>query len=257
MNYFELYVGDYARDTMELSLAEHGGFLLLLSSYYATEKPLPADVGALYRIVRAMTAAERKAVDVVADRFFPVGSDGLRHNTRADTEIEKAQKRINAAQENGRRGGRPKKEPDGNPPGFDPVTQQQPGGKALHTPSKSKSPPSPPVGGEAPAKPSRAKAPTLDAYLADCAASGAEPIPASHAVWRFADDAGIPREWVALAWWAFQGRYIDGKTRQSSWPQKFRNAVAENWLRLWWLDGNDYRLTTAGMQVKREMEASA
>ena len=42
MNYFEFYVGDYARDTRHCSLAEHGAFLMLLSAYYATEKPLPA-----------------------------------------------------------------------------------------------------------------------------------------------------------------------------------------------------------------------
>lgn len=135
MNYFELYVGDYARDTMDLSLAEHGAFLLLLSSYYATEKALPADLSALCRIVRAMTPAEQKAVKAVADRFFPVADDGLRHNARADAEITKAQARIETARVNGKKGGRPpKQKPDENPTGFDSLTGSEPSGKAPHTP---------------------------------------------------------------------------------------------------------------------------
>lgn len=135
MNYFEFYSGDYSRDTAHLSLAEHGAFLLLLSAYYSTEKPLPADQAALCRIARAMTPAEQKAVRSVADEFFPVADDGLRHNGRADAEILKAQKRIGAARDNGKKGGRPPKmERKENPVGFDPVTQHEPNAKAPHTP---------------------------------------------------------------------------------------------------------------------------
>lgn len=142
MNYFEFYVGDYARDTRHCSLAEHGAFLMLLSAYYATEKPLPADYVALYRICSAMAPEEQVAVRSVADAFFPVAPDGLRHNARADVEIVKALARIEKARTNGKRGGRPPKEPSGNPAGFDPVnlnetqplTGMEPAGKAPHTP---------------------------------------------------------------------------------------------------------------------------
>jgi uncharacterized protein YdaU (DUF1376 family) len=37
-----------------------------------------------------MTPAERKAVDKVAERFFPVNGDGRRHNKRAEAEIIEA-----------------------------------------------------------------------------------------------------------------------------------------------------------------------
>ncbi len=149
MNYFEFYVGDYARDTRHCSLAEHGAFLMLLSAYYATEKPLSADYVALYRICSAMSPEEQEAVRSVADAFFPVASDGMRHNARADVEIPKALARIEKARANGKRGGRPpkaEKEPNENPAGFDPVnrnetqplteplTEIEPAGKAPHTP---------------------------------------------------------------------------------------------------------------------------
>jgi uncharacterized protein YdaU (DUF1376 family) len=152
MNYFEFYPGDYSRDTRHCSLAEHGAFLLLLSAYYATEKPLPADYVALYRMCSAMTPGEQAAVRSVADTFFPVADDGLRHNKRADAEIPKAQSRIEKARTNGKAGGRPPKaskkpsenpaglqnetqqEPSGNPAGLLEETQSEPSGKAPHTP---------------------------------------------------------------------------------------------------------------------------
>ena len=154
MNYFEFYAGDYARDTADLTLAEHGAFLMLLSSYYSTEKPIPSDNPTLFRLVRAMTEDEQKAVLRVADKFFPVSSDdGLRHNKRADEEIVKARTRIEAARQNGKLGGRPKK-PIENPVGSDSLTHQEPNGvpstKAPHAPCSTyiKSTPIVPTGDE-------------------------------------------------------------------------------------------------------------
>lgn len=125
MNYFELYPGDYQRDTAALTLAQHGAFLLLLATYYSTEKPIPSDNPTLFRIARAMTSDEQSAVLTVADMFFPVSSeDGMRHNERADAEIVKARARIESARGNGKKGGRPKK-PSENPAGFDPVNPNE------------------------------------------------------------------------------------------------------------------------------------
>lgn len=90
MNFYKRYLGDYARDTAHLSLMEHGAYQVLLDTYYATDGALPADPDELYRIARAMTPAERKAVDRVAGQFFAVNGDGTRHNKRADEEIASA-----------------------------------------------------------------------------------------------------------------------------------------------------------------------
>lgn len=132
MNYYERYCGDYGRDTAHLSLAEHGAYTLMLDAYYSTERGLPADVGALCRMCRAVSKAEQASVRNVAEQFFPVGQDGLRHNARAAREIPKARKRIDAAKANGTRGGRPHKPnanplgyPSGIPPGNPDQTQQQ------------------------------------------------------------------------------------------------------------------------------------
>ena len=111
MNYYEHHMGDYAKDTMHLSLLEHGIYRMLLDRYYSQEGPLPCDVSKVQRLIGARTQEEREAVEAVLDDFFVLTDDGWR-NGRADEEIEKAQVKISAARENGRRGGRPKKEPE-------------------------------------------------------------------------------------------------------------------------------------------------
>jgi uncharacterized protein YdaU (DUF1376 family) len=92
VNYYPRYVGDYQRDTSGLSLTEHGVYTQLLDCYYSREQPLPPELDRLCRIARAMEPFEREAVRVVADEFFPLAEDGLRHNRRADEEIAEWQR---------------------------------------------------------------------------------------------------------------------------------------------------------------------
>lgn len=98
---------------------------------------------------------------------------------------------------------------------------------------------------------------SLADYLAQCEVDRVDPIPDSDAVWKYPETMGLPADWIPLAWWAFQGRYLakpgEKVTKYLSWPQAFRNAVRENWLRLWWLKEGAYELTTAGQQALREM----
>jgi uncharacterized protein YdaU (DUF1376 family) len=86
VNYFELHLGDYAEATQHLTLVEDGVYGRLLRKYYATEKPLPTDVGAVQRLIGAKSKEERAAVQSVLDDFFDLRDDGW-HNKRADEEI--------------------------------------------------------------------------------------------------------------------------------------------------------------------------
>ena len=115
MNYYRRYVGDYIRDTARLSMIEHGAYNLMLDYYYADERPLPLDHEEVYRMIRALKPEERKAVDRVLDLYFESRADGY-HNARGDDEISRAAPFIEAARENGKRGGRRKNPPD-NPVG--------------------------------------------------------------------------------------------------------------------------------------------
>lgn len=123
MNYYRRYCGDYAADTPHLTMLEHGAYTLLLDAYYTSEKPLPDSFDLLYRICRAQTAAEKKAVRNVAEQFFP--SDGeFRHNGRADKELSiavpklerlRAVARVNGAKNQGRRKPNPDPQQEPNP----------------------------------------------------------------------------------------------------------------------------------------------
>lgn len=124
MNYYERHLGDYARDTAHLSLLEHGVYTILLDRYYVTESGIPADQA--YRLARARSDDERTAVDVVLAEFFTL-IDGVWVNERTEEEIAKARNKINAAQQNGKKGGRPAR----NPVGYENETQEKPSGFSL------------------------------------------------------------------------------------------------------------------------------
>lgn len=102
MNYIELHIGDYDKATAHLTGVEDGMYGRLVRRYYDTEKPLPADVKAIQRLVRARSKDERQAVETVLEEFFQLTGEGYRHG-RCDEEIaryrakrEKAQASANA-----------------------------------------------------------------------------------------------------------------------------------------------------------------
>lgn len=142
MNYYNRYPGDYARDTQDLSLAEHGAYTLLLDYLYGTQQVLPKNPVGLYRVCRAFSDDEKRAVDVVVARFFVEVECGYT-NKRYESELDRSKARIDAARENGKRGGRGQKKTQQEPSGFESAnpagTQQEPSGmpsgSAHHPPS--------------------------------------------------------------------------------------------------------------------------
>ena len=76
MNFYKHFIGDYQRDTGDLTLVEHGAFRTMLDHFYGTGRPLPKDRKALCRLLRAETEAERKAIESVVLRFWrPLPTD--------------------------------------------------------------------------------------------------------------------------------------------------------------------------------------
>ena len=90
MNYYPFHIGDYASATRHLSWDEDSAFRRLLDVYYTTEKPLPADLRSVCRLVLATTDAQRAAVELVLAEFFKLTPEGW-INVRADIEIERMQ----------------------------------------------------------------------------------------------------------------------------------------------------------------------
>ncbi|MBH1851909.1 hypothetical protein I5V61_06480 [Stenotrophomonas maltophilia] len=97
---------------------------------------------------------------------------------------------------------------------------------------------------------------TFTAFIDACRAAGERPIRTDDPIFDFAEDAGIPREFVALAWREFALKHRDTGKLQKDWRAHFRDAVRRNWFKLWWCpNGGGCELTTAGVQVKRERDA--
>jgi hypothetical protein len=101
----------------------------------------------------------------------------------------------------------------------------------------------------------KAKGQTLTGWLATLGPEE-QAIPESDPVFTHAAKAGIPDDFIALAWFVFKSKYLDDPKRYRSWPQTFRNAVDMNWFKLWWFREGVCELTTAGIQAQRRQEAA-
>lgn len=114
------------------------------------------------------------------------------------------------------------------------------------TEQESNTPHIPPKAGKAPAI-------GLKAWLEQVKAKGEKAIPDDDQVFVYADEVGIPADFLRLAWAEFRGRYTQPNAkRYIDWRSVFRKAVRGNWLKLWWVDAQGvYTLTTAGAQAQR------
>ena len=97
------FPGDYARDTADLTLMEHGAYRLLLDHYYSTGAPLPGDKQRIFRLCRAFHPEEQEAVCAVLNDFFSLQLDGY-HNGRADRQLQEMAEKKEKLKESGRRG---------------------------------------------------------------------------------------------------------------------------------------------------------
>jgi uncharacterized protein YdaU (DUF1376 family) len=142
VNFYKRFIGDITAKTGGLSLARMGAYDRLLDHFYSTELPIPPEE--VYSICRAMTRADRTDVDAVLRRFWDLTPDGY-VQAKAEEVIAKARPLIEAARENGRKGGRPRKtkNPDETqrvPPENPEGTQPEPSSKASQSQSQTHSP---------------------------------------------------------------------------------------------------------------------
>ena len=100
MHYFQHNIADYRKDTMHLSLLEHGVYRQLLDQYYLNEQPLSDDPERIMRLINAKTDEEKQAVLNILSDFFEETTIGFIHK-RCDLEIktynEKSMKASNSA----------------------------------------------------------------------------------------------------------------------------------------------------------------
>lgn len=119
--------------------------------------------------------------------------------------------------------------------------------------------PKPPDGGSAPAR-TKPGAIALQTFLDVCVEKGERPLRDYAPLWRYTEGAGLPQDFVALAWVEFRRRFLPGGTgdakRYTDWRKAFRKYVEGNYLKLWAIDGNgQYFLTTLGKQAQKIYES--
>jgi len=256
VNFYKRHIGDYIKDAAHLSLLEHGVYARLLDVYYARESGIPD--GQAARLIGARSKEEQQAVKTVLDEFFHL-VDGVWTQKRCEAEIQAANLQGEANRLNGMKGGRPPKtKPKEKPIGFPSGSDSDNEKTLIQTPdSISKDPPYPPRGGETladnkTAKPKRTAIGLLS-FLQSCKKSGTKPISEDDPVFAYADQAGIPQQFLHLHWLEFKARYgqPDAK-RYRDWAAVHLKSVRGNWFRLWFIDAQgNVMLTTVGEQAKR------
>ena len=98
MHYYQKNIGDYRRDTMNLSLLEHGVYMTLIDHYTLNEKPISLDHLDVCWTIGARTDNEKTAVCLILSKFFIKTDEGYRHK-RCDEDIAKYHAKSNKAKE--------------------------------------------------------------------------------------------------------------------------------------------------------------
>jgi len=102
-------------------------------------------------------------------------------------------------------------------------------------------------------KATRGKKITFKTHLENCRKAGTKAIPENHAVFAYAKQAELPDDFMALAYRRFRDRYLNDDPAKvyNDWPAAFRNAVKDNWFKLWRVDDRGWQLTTTGQQAQK------
>lgn len=86
MNFYKHHIGDYAAATAHLTWDEDCAYRRLMTVYYQHEKPIPLDLDAAARLIRARGPAQKRALLRVLEEFFSKSTDGW-HQKRCDEDI--------------------------------------------------------------------------------------------------------------------------------------------------------------------------
>lgn len=248
MNYYKRHLGDYAKKAGRLSMLQHGAFTLLIDACYDREQ-FPTTEEAI-DWTWASSTAEVEAVEFVLRKFFTL-EDGRYVQKRIQEEIaeyhEKASTNARIAQE------REAKRKESSTTRARSVNEASPNHKPLTI--NQEDTPIPPAKTPG-AVTGKSAAVSLPTWLTTIKAMGEQPMPETDPVFDYAEQAGIPMEFMRLCWVEFRDRYSQPNAkRYKDWRAVYRKAVRANWFRLWRSTPEGYMLTTEGQQAQRAFDA--
>ena len=113
MNHYPHHIGDFRSGTVNMTRLERWIYRDLLDFYYDKEQPLPLDVEITCKEVGVRSDEERAIVVDLLKFKFVLTTLGYEHE-RCETVIAEYRTKASTAQENGKKGGRPRKA-EGNP----------------------------------------------------------------------------------------------------------------------------------------------
>lgn len=124
MNYYPFHIGDFRSGTVHMSRLARWIYRDMMDVYYDSEKPLTLDFEALCDQIGVESAEERAVVQKLLRFKFVQTEDGYRHDI-CDAVIVEYRHKAETARENGKAGGRPRKQSASDPkPNENPVGSQ-------------------------------------------------------------------------------------------------------------------------------------
>jgi len=131
MHHYPHHIGDFRSGTVNMTRQERWIYRDMLDVYYDLERPLPLDQERLCHEIGVRADEEKKIVTELLRFKFEKSNDGY-HHRRCDAEIAIYHSKAETAKENGKLGGRPKKnrnleKPSGFILGSDSVATANPG----------------------------------------------------------------------------------------------------------------------------------
>lgn len=99
---------------------------------------------------------------------------------------------------------------------------------------------------------------TFSEWMIEISESGGIAISHDDCIFEWAEMAGMPEEFIHIAWNEFKGRYSEENKKYEGtkgWRQVFRKSVKGIWLELWYIDKGtgDLVLTSAGLIAQNVM----
>lgn len=276
-----LYISDYLADTLHLSVAEHGAYMLMLMHAWMNNGSLPASDDRLRRIARMDADEWREAGPELRSYFYEV--DGSLRHHRLDRELDRAKANIEQRSNAGKASAEARRRKRDGGADFngdstsvatdDERTLQRDGERESernpnenadlhhhHTITNTPHSPPSPVGDEGyppvPQKKERVRRPksTFKTFVDQCRAAGEKPVSDYRPLLTYVEKVKLPLEFVDLCWQEFKADFLPGGKndvkRQADWRAHFLNFVRKNYYRLWFVKDGQYVLTTAGEQAK-------
>lgn len=252
MHYYQFNIGDYMSHTKGLQPFEDLAYRRLLDECYLHESPLPASVDEVARQI--CMPDHQKEVEYVLGKFFTETPKGY-VNCRAQKEIKKYKANRKKKSDAGKLSGKARRSKalrgeTGDQQMLNTCStngelniKQETVNKKQETVTNN-------------TRRQAAKKITLSEHISFAKESGIKAIPEDHRVFKYADEVGLPLDYLRLAWRKFVDYYADGqghKKTYADWPTTFSNNVKNNYSKLWWINDNgEYQLTTAGKQAEKE-----